>query len=165
MIRRMDLVSEFSQIIEFVTSKKRPVRLKEICSISPYEGYENQKRWANYRVQEMVKMGYLERVTHGLYRKTGNTCSFKKHSHLRVECLRTGKEWSGELVFIIKAFHNVRTSELKRFFKLDPDVDSYKRVAPVIKCRLDRLVIKTNRSYLIVPLNQKRFAFRDLQQQ
>lgn len=162
MNRRMDLVSEFNRIIEFIESKNRPVRLKEICTISPYEGYENQKRWANYRVSEMVKMGYLERVTHGLYRRSGSSCSFNKNQPLKVECLRTGRQYVGTLVYVLKADHNVRPQELKKFFKLDPEVDSYKKVSPVIKCRFDRLVVKTQKSYVIVPLNLKRFAFRDL---
>jgi hypothetical protein len=65
--RRLDVASELETIIDLFSTKKT-VSFKEVRELSGYSNKDSQRKWAAYRLKELIKMSKIVKIKYSLYK-------------------------------------------------------------------------------------------------
>jgi hypothetical protein len=70
--RRLDVASELETIIDLFR-KNKEVSFKEVKVLSEFSDPESQKKWAVYRLRELIRMGEVVKIKYGSYKHLNNS--------------------------------------------------------------------------------------------
>ena len=73
MKRRCDVPEDFEIILNKLNnSKKGFITFSDVRSLCEYPDYNNQRKWAAYRLKELIKENKIKKTRRGVYEKYRN---------------------------------------------------------------------------------------------
>ena len=65
--RRMDVGTELNKIIK-LAKRKSNFTFKDVRLLSGFDDFDNQKKWAVYRINELLRSGEVIKIKRSLYK-------------------------------------------------------------------------------------------------